>query len=426
MKRNIKDLSKCQKLLEVEVYKEAIQTEFDRYYENIQKTAQVPGFRKGKVPRSILEQRFADTAAEKVLTALINDNYHKAIQEEKIVPVELPQISNVNFKKEEKLTFQATIDVRPKFNLKDYKGLKIKKQSLAVKDEEINKILTFLQERYAQFLPVEKRPAKTEDYIICDFSYSVDGKVVEKKDNAWLAITEEMFIPGLSAQLQGMNLQDKKEFEIKLPKNFQPQELAQKTASFSFFVKEIKEKKLPELNDEFAKVMGKNSLAELKTLMKEDLIKEKEIQIKQDMKIQLIEQLVKAMPIDVPLATLKKREQLLKDAARQKLKQQGLNDEQIEKEEKQMTDVFEKEALKQVRMFFILEEISEKEKIKVEKEEVDKRIELIAQSYGRKPEEVLRHLEEKKLLENLHWELWEEKVIAVLLENAKIEEIASK
>lgn len=423
MKISIKEANNCQKILQVEVPKEDIAVEFDNFYERIQNQAQVPGFRKGKAPRNILEQHFAHRAEEEVLTHLIKEYYQKAIEKEQIHPVDVPQISNINFKKSEKLSFQATVDVRPKFNLKTYKGLKIKKKNLAVKDEEINKVLNFLQERYAQFLPIEKRPVQKDDYIICDYNYSVEGKVVEKKDRVWLWVNEKLFIPGLLQQLEGINPQEKKEFDLELPEHYHPKELAKKIAHFDFLVKEIKEKKLPELNEEFAKTLGKNSLEELKNQMKEDLIKEKEAISKQEMKDQLIEQLVKAMPLDVPGSLVNKREELLKETTRQKLKRQGLNEEQIKEEEKQLENVFKQEALKQIRTFFILEEISEKENINIEEEELNKRVEAIAQVYQQKKEDVLEYLSKNNMLENLRWELWEEKVISFLVEHAKIEDM---
>lgn len=426
MKVNVKESAKCQKTLHIEVPKEVINGEFERYYEYLKKTAQVPGYRKGKVPREILEQYFSDKASDKVLTTLVSDNYQKAIEQEDIHPVQLPEISDVQFKKDAKLTFQAKVDIRPKFKLKEYKGIKLKKQRMNIKEEEITRVLSFLQERYAQFIPVEDRPTKIGDYIICDYSYSVEGKVIEKKERAWFGIEEKLFIPGLPQALEGIKVQEKKEFDLALPEKFQPAELAKKTANFSITVYEIKNKKLPELNDELAKTIGKDTLVELKTQIKGDLEREKQMQVHQDMKKQLIEYLIKTMAIDVPQTLVVKREQSLKEASRQRLKQQGMTDEQINAEENKAAGHFHKQASQQVMAFFILDEIAHKENIKVEQPELDKRVELIAQSYNQKKEDVLKYLTEKNLLENIHSEIWEEKVISFLVEHAKIEEINSK
>lgn len=426
VKVNVKNSAKCQKILEIEVSKAAIQEEFERYYNELRKTAQVPGFRKGKAPRQILEQRYANKANDRVLSNLVNDTYHQAVEKENIKPITIPHISDIDFKKDEKLTYQAKVDVYPNFNLKEYKNIKLKKQALVVKDEEVDKVLSFLQERYAQFLPIENRGTKIGDYVICDYSYSVNDKVLEKKEHVWLWVNKEMFIPGLSKELEGINLTEKKEFKIKLPEKFHPAEFAKQTALFSILVKEIKEKKLPTLNDEFAKMIGKNSLAELKTHLKEDLKKEKEAQIRQDIKSQLIDCLVKRMPIDVPPTLFEKRKQLLKNTTKQRLKQQGMTEEQIIKEEQNLGDFFDKEAVKQLRIYFIFENIAKKENIVVEKEEMDKRIELLAESYNQKKEALLKYLHEKNLLEDLHGELWEEKIVSFLIDTAKIEEVSLK
>jgi trigger factor len=167
------------------------------------------------------------------------------------------------------------------------------------------------------------------------------------------------------------------------------------------------------------------SIDKLKEQIKEDLVKEKKMLAKQDLKAQVINHLEKIMPIDVPPTLVEKREKLLRDTAAQRLKQQGLNDEQVLKEQEKMGEMFAQEAMKQVRVFFILENIALAEKIKVEQKEFDERIGEMAASYNQKKEELMKYLSEKNLLENIHWEIWEEKIITFLLDNAKISE-ASK
>ena len=426
MKVTVKESAKCQKILNIEVPPEAILAEYDRFYNEVGKSAEVPGFRKGKAPRQILERHFADRAHEKVLSNLVSDNYYKALEQEKIKPIAMPQISNVDFKKDSKLTFQATIDVPPAFNLKDYKNIKIKKEILKVSDEEIEKILGYLQDRYAQFSPVENRATQVDDYVICDYSYSVEGKQIDKRQGVWLALSDKMFIPGLSEQLTGINSGAEKEFILELPKDFHPAELAKKKAEFKVSVKEIKEKKLPDLNDEFAKMIGKETLDELKVQIKEDLSKEKETGIKSDMKSQIVESLVKSMPIDVPESMVTERENSLLQSMKQKMKQQGLNNNQIEEEEKKLKDAVQKEALKQIRIFFIFDKISTEEKIKITQEDVEKRIDDIARAHNQKKEDVLKYFSEKNVMDNLQAEIWEDKIVSFLIDSASITEVESK
>jgi len=426
VKAKVKDTAKCQKMLDIEVPEEKVQEEFERYYNEIKKTAEIPGFRKGKAPKELIEKHFAEKANDRVLHILVNDAYHQIIEKEKIEPVTMPDISNITFKKGEKLTFQAKVDIRPSFTLKEYKNIKIKKEKLEIKEEEVTKVLEYLRERYAKFENAENRAVKINDYLICDYNYTVEGKQIEKKENSWLWVDKEMFMPGLSTKLEGIKTGENKKFSITLPKKFQPTELAGKNAEFEIQVREIKEKKLPELNDEFAKILGKDSLSELKIQINADLSKEKELQIKREMKMQLIDSLVKSMPIDVPHALVERRKKFLIESTRQRLKQQGLNDAQIGEEEKKMSDLFDKEALKQVRTFFILEDIARKENIKVEAKEIDERIGTIARSYNQKKEQVLKYLKDNNMLENIHWDIWEEKIIDFLLINAKIEEVSKK
>lgn len=427
MKVKVKDTAKCQKTLEIEIPKEKIEEEFTQCYKEIRRTAQIPGFRKGKAPQDVLEKHFSNKANDQVLTNLINDSYHQVIKNENIHPVSMPDISDVDFKSDDKLTFKAKVDVRPKVSLKDYKEIKIKREKLEIKEEDIDKILSYLKERYAEFNNVEeKRAVKIGDYVICDYSYGVNEKEIDKRLDAWLWIDKEMFLPGLSKKIEGIKPGENRKFDLKLPDKFQPAELAKKTAKFDITVKEIKEKKLPEVNDEFAKKVGKETLEELKLQIKDDLTNEKQTQIKQALKAQVIDHLVKVMPIDVPQALVDKREQALIDSSKQRLKQQRLKDEQIEAEIKKMNSLFKDEALKQVRSYFLLEEIAIKEKIEVTQQEMDERIEMMARMYNQKKEDLIQYLNKNKMLEGIHWDIWEEKIIKFLVDNAQVQEVAAK
>ncbi|MFH1093043.1 MAG: trigger factor [Candidatus Omnitrophota bacterium] len=427
MKVKVKESAKCQKTLEIEVPKEIVQEEFVQCYKEIRKTVQIPGFRKGKAPQEVLEKHFSAKANDQVLTNVVNDAYHEAIKKENIQPVSMPDISDVNFTKDDKLTFKAKIDIRPKITLKDYKGIKVKKEKVNIKEADVDKVIGYLQDRYAQFLSVEeKRGVKIGDYIICDYSYEVEGKQIDKKEHSWLWVDKEMFLPDLSKKIEGIQAGENRKFDIKLPKKFYLAELADKNAKFDITVKEIKDKKLPEVNDDFAKKIGKNSLEEMKLQIKDDLVQEKEMQNKQAAKAQVISYLVKVMPIDVPEAMVEKREQALKEISSQRLKQQGLNDVQVEEELKKMNDMFKNEALKQVRSFFLLEDIAAKENIEVSEGEMTERIELMARMYNQKKEELLKYLQKNKMLESIHWDVWEEKIIGFLVENAAIEEVTGK
>ncbi|MCK4994565.1 MAG: trigger factor [Candidatus Omnitrophica bacterium] len=427
MKLKVKETAKCQKTLEIEVSKEVIQDQFIEYYKEIKKTAQIPGFRKGKAPQEVLEKHFSDKANDQVLTNVVNDAYHEAIKKENLRPVSMPDITDVDFQNDDKLTFKAKIDIRPDFTLKEYKGIKAKKEKLNITEADVSKVLGYLQERYAQFEAVkDERGVKIGDYIICDYSYEVEGKQIDKKDHSWLWIDKEMFLPGLSNKIEGIKAGENRKFDIKIPEKFHLAEIARKSAKFDITVTEIKEKKLPELNDEFVKKIGKETLEELKLHIKDDLSQEKEVQNKQALKAQIIGYLVKIMPIEVPQALVDKREQGLKDSSLQRLKQQGLNEAQLEDELKKMKDMFKDEALKQVRSFFLLEDIAVKEKIEVTEDEMSERIAMMARLYNQKQEDLLKYLQKNKMLESIHWDVWEEKIIGFLIDNAAIEEIAAK
>ncbi len=426
MKVDITDKAKCQKTLQIEVPAQVIIAEFEQVYAEIRKTAQIPGFRKGKAPQDVLEQHFSAKANEEVLNNLVNNTYRQAVADNKLKPVASPQISDIDFKQEEKLSFTATVDVRPEYELKDYKGLKIKKSSTTVGPEEVDRVLEAIREQNANFSPVEDRPAKIGDYIISDYSYSVEEKTVEEKSNAWLWLDEKIFNGELGRQMAGVKPGEEREFDLELPEKFSPEELAKKTAHFKIRVKEIKEKKLSELDDDLARRVGKDSLAELREQIVSELGEEKKNRVRQEMKDQVVDALVKMMPVDVPETMREQRERLLRENAKNRLSQQGLKPEQAQAETETLKPMIEQEALKQLRSFFILEDIGEKEAIEVKEEELLQRLDRIGVSSNQNREQVLKYFQENNMLENLHWDIWENKIIDFLLANAQIEEVEGK
>lgn len=349
MKSSIKELKDCKMLLDIEVSKETVQEKFDEVYDEISKRASVPGFRTGRVPRDLLEQRFGKLAKEEVLKKIVPDSYKEALIQYKLKPISLPEISNVRLEKESLLYFRAELEIRPEFDIKNYKGLRLKRKDLQLKEEDVARALEALREANAQFVP------------------SGDSK--------------------------------------------------------------DKQKILPELDDEFAKDLGFGTLNELKGSIRSSLEQKKKMEIETDLELQVIDQLVKMHSFEVPESLVREQKQrLLKDAKERIKYLESLQKNQGPKEglkfsQKDLEELEERagqQALKQVRAFFIIDKITEKEKIYITQEELDKRIEEIAKAHGKGVQEIRSYLEKHNILEEMVLNMRNAKVMDFLLKEADI------
>ena len=425
MKVNVKDEGKCYKRLKIELSKNILETAFENYYLDLKKKTVLPGFRKGKVPREIIEEHFSSQANEEVLSKVINDGYQEALKKENIFALALPKIENINLQENDNLFFDVVVEVRPVFGLKKYKGLKLEKKLIEISEQEIDAVILDTQKRHAEFIPVQ-RTVQVRDLIICDVSFSAAGKVIEKKENYSLFVSTEMLMPGFAENIIGMAVNEKKEFSMLLPEKFNLQDIAGKNAVFNIFVKEIKEEKLPEINDEFARILGEKSLKEFKTRIKDSLAEGKEAAVKKELKNQICKHLLKAMPIDVPGSMLIETEKKLKDNLARNLKQKGYDDQKIEQELQKSQANIQQSALNDLRIFFILNEIGNQEKIEVSQDEIKAKVADIAYFSKMKEKDVWKRLENKDRMDQLSSDIIIEKTIDFVLKNAEISEVGNK
>jgi trigger factor len=422
MKTKVQHLEPCKKRLEIEIPPNVVLRKFDEVYSQIAKSARIPGFRQGKAPRELLEKYHANLAKEEVLKDLIPTFYHKAVKEADLVPVSLPEISDVQLETKGPLFFRAIVEVRPEVKIKSYRKLRLRRNKLPVNEDDIDKSLKALQEANAEFKTVGERAVRKEDYLICDYEFIVEGKLIEEKKNHWLLVEDSKLIPGFGLeQIIGAMPGDIREIRADLPENFFKPEYAKKPATLRVNIKEIKEKNLPQLDDEFARDLGEfQNLDELKSKIREDLKKRYEFKEKEDLREQIVDQLLKASSLSLPSSLVRAQTDRLKENARSQILKSGFKEEEINSRQKELDERLRLTAERQLKMSFILEKIAQIENIRVSDEELEKDIELIAQKLNREMSEVKRDLEEKALLDGLRQQLLEEKVLEFLLQEVEV------
>lgn len=426
MKVDVLQLEPCKRLLKIEIPKEAVAEELESVYKEIKKVAQVPGFRKGKAPRQILEKYHFQDAKDEALKRLIPSGYSAALKKLKISPVSLPEIDKIKFEENKPLYFEAAIDIKPEIKIKKYKELSINRKKLILDEKEVEGTLNLLRERLAEYKTIDTRPIKDGDYIVADYECSVDGKVTEKKEKLWLCIKDDKKQPNsdIVNKLKGANISQEVEIKTNLPKDYPKADAAGKEAVFKIVIKEIKEKSLPPLDNEFVKNIGDyKTLDELKEAIRKDIKLKKESEIKANMELQLSELLLKLNPIDAPSSMISGQTEELVKSAKTRLMYQGLKEEEIKLREKELREGFKVEAERQVKMHFILDAIVESENIICEEEDLKLRLEEIAGKHGRSPEEIREHLTKDNSLEALKDQLCHEKTIDFLIKEARIKEV---
>jgi len=363
----------------------------DQAFKKVVKTVQVPGFRKGKVPRKIFEGKFGvESLYQDAVDIVLPDAYREAIDEAEIVPVDQPEVDIEQIERGKELVFTAKVTVKPEVTLGDYKGLEVEEQSATVTDEDVEAELEQLRENHAELIVKEDGVVEEGDTVVIDFEGFKDGEPFEggKAENHSLEIGSGQFIPGFEEKLVGNKAGEDKEIEITFPEDYHAEELAGEDVIFKVTIHEVKAKELPEFDDEFAKDVDDEveTLDELRTKKKEELSKQKEQDVENQMRESLVTQASDNATVDIPDAMVTTEvEQMVKEFE-QRLQQQGMTMDMYFQFSGQDEDTFKEQmrddAEKRVKTNLTLEAIFNKENLEVTDEEVEEEVSKMAGMYN--------------------------------------------
>ena len=427
MNVNVEEISSIKKKVSIEIPGDEVTKEVDSFYKDLGKKANIKGFRPGKVPRNILERYFKDYVKAEVVQKLIGESYPKALTEANLEPVAPPVIDPGEFNEGKSFQYSAVIDVKPDIKLEGYTGLEIEGKKEELKDEEVEQRLKSLQNLHANLKTVsEGRPIQTGDYVIVDYEASVGGKPLEgaKALDFTVEVGSGQFIPTFEEKLIGLNPGEEKEIEVSFPEDYGYQKWAGKTILFHVKIKEIKEKILPVLDDEFAKDLGDySSLEELKTKLRGEIEKEKELALERQLKDQVVDQLLEANPFEVPESLVEEQAKALASDMKLRLAAQGMDLKNLGVTEEKLQGDYKAMAQKQVKTFLILEKIASQEGIAATDEEADERLKEMAERMHQKFDVVKRYYEKNGLLPEVKAGILRDKTLHFLLEKANVHTI---
>jgi trigger factor len=417
----------CRRELELEIPAEDVSKATERVAKEISRVAKVPGFRPGKAPLSLIKRRFADDIKGEVLQSLVPERVEKAVVEEKLNPVSQPQVEKLEFNEGQPLKFRAVFEVLPEFELGKYKGLDIEMPPMDVTDDDVDKALEETRERAAAFAPVEGRAVENGDFAQLKLVGTPEGGGEPvQADSVLCHVGAEETMEPFNENLRGANVGDHKEFDVDYPADYPDQKLAGKKFHYAADVTGIKIKKLPELNDDFAKdVSDATTLGELKKKIRESLEHQRDHRQKDLQREKVIFELVKMHDFPVPESLVEHQKDVRLERVVRSLAQQGVDPRAVNLDWVTLRQRQEERAKEDVKAELVIDKIASTEQIDVTDEEVQHELEHMAGHSGESAEAIRARLTKQGALDRMKAKLRSDKTLDWLAQNANVRPAAA-
>jgi trigger factor len=417
----------CRRELELEIPVEEVSKSSEKVAKEFAKVARVPGFRPGKAPISLIKRRFAEEIKSEVLQNLVPETVEKAVAEQKLSPISQPQVDKLEFNEGQPVKFRASFDVLPEFTLAGYKNLEIEMPEMTITDEDVAKALAETQQRAAAFAPVEGRAVENDDFVQVKLHGTPEGggEPLDAESVLCHVGAEETMEP-FNENLRGANVGDHKDFDVNYPADYPDPKLAGKLFHYSVDVLGIKTKKLPELNDDFAKdVSDATTLDELKTKIRESLEHERDHRQKDLQREKVIGELLKLHDFPVPDSLVEHQMDVRLERVVRSLAQQGVDPRAVNVDWVSLRRRQEERAKEDVKAELVIDRIATEEKIEVTDEELEHEIEHMASHSGESAEAVRARLTKQGALDRMKAKLRSDKTIDWLAQNASVKTVAA-
>jgi len=401
--------------------------------------AKIPGFRPGKIPTKIIEKRFGNDIKQELESRLINNACTEALKQNedlKVLHFKTPE--SIDFTDDGSLTFTMPLILAPTFELPEYKGIEVKLPSADATDEEVQRELDGVLERYADYKDVTDRALQSGDIAVIDFTSTLEGKPLEEaigkpagilggKEDYWVKLQDDAFLPGFSEQLEGAAIDESREVTCAVGDDFPLEDLQGKDLVLSVTVKGIKQQELPELNDEFVSKtlqFGEDkTVDDLKTLISEQITQQKTQQINESKVNQIVEQLIERVDFELPQELIDSETQGAADDIVSRGAQAGLSDEEIAAQQGDIIATAQVQARNNLKTNFILQDIAEAEKIEVTDQDLIQRIAAMAQQAKKPVKKYIREIQKSGQINSIRNSILIGKAIDFLVEEANISEV---
>ncbi len=384
MKVTVEELSPSKRALQVELPPEQVAARMEATLKELTRKVYIPGFRKGKVPPNIIQRRFQSDLQEEVLRELIPDSYRQALTQVDFTPVSQPRVEDVHFHAGEPLRYRAIVEVKPPVTVKDYRGIPLERKAVEVTDQEVDRAIEFLREDAAEYVPMEGWPALREDLIVLDHEGTIHGKPFKggSGKNLTLLLGRGGYLPGFEEQIVGLQKGDSKQFRLSFPADSPRKDLAGRTADFKVTIKEVKKRRVPELNDEFARTVGDaETVAALRDKLREQLKARKTREQEGELKRALMEKLASAYEVELPEALVEAEASALLQEMLGAVRASGGRVQGLDENAEALSARALELARRRVKESILLEAAARQENLTVSDAEVEAEIENMVAAY---------------------------------------------
>lgn len=407
--------------LKVTLPKERVKIELEAVYRNLQKNVTVKGYRKGKAPRPVLEKIYKPRVESDVIQQLVQESYSQALEEQKLNPVASPVINETRLKEGEDFTYTATVEVKPAFDLPEYKGFSVSVPAKPVDDKDVEEQLKLLAERKSQLVPMlEDRALAVGDFAVVDYETFIGGSATResKTEDATIEVGGGQLVDDMEKALPGMRVGENRSVDVVFPEDHADPKLAGKKVLYRVTLKEIKKRELPEVNEDFAKEAGAEGIDDLKSKIRTELGQYREDERKKEIRTKLMDKILEKVSMDVPPAMLDRQLRALYQSAQQVLGQSGrvLDRKSFDT----LKSGLKEQAERRVKELLVLEQISRQENIQVAEEDLNVHFERIGTRYGQSPAAVRAYYMQEGRINALVNVLAEEKALDFLEKQSTI------
>lgn len=400
---------------------------FKQAYRKLSGMVTVPGFRKGKVPPDILRRRVGEAAIlAEALEVLLPHFYLQAVDKLNLKPIDKPKVELISAREGENLVFKFEVEVKPEVKVENYLGVEVKKISDRVTEEEVDEQVEILRNRFATLKPGESRPIRKGDFVVMSFTGRINGQVVESASaqDFVVELGSGYLMPGFEDKIYGSKAGDVLEFSLEFPESYFAKEVAGKTVDFQVIIKELKEKVLPEANDEFARQIGAyKSMKELREKLREQLSLFKKQQAESLFREAVLNRVLEGAEVEVPEILINREIEEMIRLLDFRVRREGFTLERyLEETGKTIEDLkkeYRPQAERNARAKLVLEKVAEKEGIKVTDEDIDKEIDLLANRTGADKEAFKQGMVKNNEIPLLEYDILLKKTLNYLVENAK-------
>lgn len=431
MNFTVENVNSVKKRISFEIPAERVDSEYEKVFQKVAKNAALKGFRKGKVPRPVVEKYFSERIADEVLRNLVGETCYRTLYENSIMPVGVPEIEGGEVVRGEPLKYAAVVEVVPEIDPSGYKGLKLRKEAFTSDPTVIDGRLEQMRQGMAQLKPAaEGKEVGDGDFVTIDFTGFLDGVAFENgaAEDYQLEIGSGQFVPGFEEQLKGMKEGEAREIAVTFPEAYGNSDLAGKDVTFQILLKGIKVKEVPPLDDDFARECGDfDSLAELRAKMTEIYEKQEQERVASDLRDALVTALIEANPIDVPEVLVEKQLASMMESAKRRLAMQKLSFEMVGMDEQGFRARYSDTAKKRVQGMLLMDAVAKKENLSVDNAELESRFEIMAGQSGDDPAKVKAYYQgNAEALGSLRMMIMEEKAVDLMLESAEVTEVPAE